>query len=77
MCGICKYTVTECPILAGTEVRIQTLQKVAVFDPTIDMQMARAGVSQARVVCWRFNDHLSDGPLYSVTRGFVILNRGA
>ena len=51
MCGICKYTVIECPILAGTEVRIQTLQKVAVFDPTIDMQMARAGVSQARVVC--------------------------
>ena len=37
-------TVTECPMHAGTEVRIKTLQSVAMFDPTIDMQMAQAGV---------------------------------
>ena len=34
----------------GTEVGIKTLQKVAMFGPAVDMQMARAGVSQARSV---------------------------
>ena len=41
-------TVTECPMHAGTEVRIKNLQKVSVFDPTIDMQMARAGVKSGQ-----------------------------
>ena len=64
MCGICKYTVTECPMHAGTEVRIQTLQKVSVFDPTIDMQMAQARVKSGQGGLLEiFNDRLSAGPL--------------
>ena len=48
---------------AGTEVRIKTLQKVSVFDPALDMQMARAGVESGQGgLLDIFNDYISDGP---------------
>ena len=54
---------------AGTEVRIKTLQKVSVFDPTIDMQMARGGVKSGQGGLLEiFNDHLSAGPLHTLSR---------
>ena len=42
----------------------KTLQKVAMFDPTIDMQMAWAGVKSGQGGLLEiFNDRLSAGPL--------------
>ena len=78
-CGICKYNPVSqsVPYIWGLGSGSKPCKKSRCLTPLLTCKWHRQEWSQAWVVCWIINDHLSDGPLYSVTRGFVILNRWA